>query len=193
MFHNRYMTVMGRPKAFEIDSALDAAIAIFREHGFEGTSAQMLVDGMGIGRQSLYDTFGDKWQLYLAAVRRYVAVEVQAHCTALNSGSRAIDGIRTMVERVAAEAQTPCLGVGSITEFGCSRRELAEINEVAGRRLGAAVTEKIRESQTEGDLPDSLDPNTVAAFLIASFAGIRIAARGGTGPSQLLALGEMTL
>ncbi len=184
---------MARPKAFDVDAALDSAIAIFREHGFEGTSAQMLVDGMGIGRQSLYDTFGDKWQLYQAAVRLYAATEVQAHRTALNSGSRAIDGINAMVERVVAEAQTPCLGVGSIAEFGCSRRELAEINEAAGRRLSTAVTEQVRRSQTEGDLPDSLDPDTVAAFLIASFAGLRIAARGGAGPSQLQALGEMTL
>lgn len=187
------MMVMARPKAFDINSALDTAIAIFREHGFEGTSAQMLVEGMGIGRQSLYDTFGDKWQLYQAALRRYADAEVQAHRTALNSGARAIDGILAMVTRVVAEAHAPCLGVGSIAEFGCSRRELAEINDAAGRRLNAAVTGQIRMSQTEGDLPNSLDPDTVAAFLIASFAGIRIAARGGAGPSQLEALGEMTL
>ena len=51
---------MARPREFDTDSALDGAIAVFREHGFEGTSAQMLVDAMGIGRQSLYTAFGDK-------------------------------------------------------------------------------------------------------------------------------------
>lgn len=61
---------MARTRQFDADTALDAAIDVFREHGFEGSSAQMLVAAMGIGRQSLYATFGDKWQLYCSAVRR---------------------------------------------------------------------------------------------------------------------------
>jgi TetR/AcrR family transcriptional repressor of nem operon len=64
---------MARPREFDTDAALDGAIGVFREHGFEGSSAQMLVDAMGIGRQSLYATFGDKWQLYRSAERRLAA------------------------------------------------------------------------------------------------------------------------
>lgn len=184
---------MARPKAFDVDTALDAAIAVFREHGFEGTSAQMLVDAMGIGRQSLYDTFGDKWQLYQAALRRYAISEGQAHRAVLRSGARAIDGIRAMVERVVAAAGTPCLGVGSIAEFGCSRPELAEINGAADRLIRDAMIEQVRAAQAEGDVAQALDPDTAATFLIASFAGIRIAARGGASSSQVKALGEMTL
>src|SRR6266446_1508638 len=62
---------MARPREFDAELALDAAISVFREHGYEGSSAQMLVDTMGIGRQSLYAAFGDKWQLYRSAVGRY--------------------------------------------------------------------------------------------------------------------------
>ena len=62
---------MARIKEFDRDKALDAAVGVFREHGFEGTSTEMLVRAMKIGRQSLYDTFGDKWRLYRTAVRRY--------------------------------------------------------------------------------------------------------------------------
>jgi Bacterial regulatory proteins, tetR family len=65
-----YMCLMARPREFDTDLALDGAVAVFREHGFEGTSAQMLVDAMGIGRQSLYAAFGDKWQLCCSAARR---------------------------------------------------------------------------------------------------------------------------
>ncbi|ACB95113.1 TetR/AcrR family transcriptional regulator [Beijerinckia indica] len=184
---------MTRPKTFDVDAALDAAIGIFREHGFEGTSAQMLVDAMGIGRQSLYDTFGDKWQLYQQALRRYVITEVQAHRAALTSGLRAIDGIRAIVERVVREAAIPCLGVGSIAEFGCSRPELAEINAAANRALRTAMIERLRAAQAEGDIAEALDLDPVATFLIASFAGIRIAGRSGARPKELGSLGEMVL
>ena len=70
---------MARPREFDADTTLDGAIGVFREHGFEGASAEMLVKAMGIGRQSLYDTFGDKWQLYRSAVRRYGMAECSAH------------------------------------------------------------------------------------------------------------------
>src|SRR6516225_6494104 len=109
---------MARPKEFDQDEALDAAIGVFREHGFEGTSTPMLVDAMGIGRQSIYDTFGDKWQLYCVAVRRYATAEVAEHLAALRGPARAIDGISAMIDRVVREAHKACLGVGSICEFG---------------------------------------------------------------------------
>ena len=184
---------MARPKTFDSDSALDAAIGVFREHGFEGTSAQVLVDAMGIGRQSLYDTFGDKWQLYQSALRRYTVAEGQAHRAALNSGIRAIDGIRAMVERVVGEAATPCLGVGSIAEFGCSRPELTEINAATGRVLRGAMVERVRAAQAQGDVGEALDADLAVSFLIANIAGIRIAARGGASSEQLCGLGEMAL
>jgi AcrR family transcriptional regulator len=176
-----------------VDSALDGAIAAFREHGFEGTSAQMLVDSMGIGRQSLYDTFGDKWSLYQKALRHYVIAEGQAQRQALGSSARAIDGIRAMIDRVVREATTPCLGIGSIAEFGCSRQELAEITAAADYALRSAMIEKIDIAQAEGDIAKTLDPNSVVTFLIASFAGIRLAARGGAGREALEDLGRMAL
>jgi AcrR family transcriptional regulator len=76
---------MARPKEFERDTALDDAIAIFCEHGFEGTSTDALLGKMGISRQSLYDTFGDKRRLYLEALQRYVEDNVAIQIAALNA------------------------------------------------------------------------------------------------------------
>src|ERR1700751_5035771 len=99
---------MARLREFDVDAALDGAIGVFREHGFEGASAEMLVNAMGIGRQSLYDTFGDKWQLYRSAVRRYGMGECSAHVKALRRGVRAIDGIGAMLRRGGKTASPPC-------------------------------------------------------------------------------------
>ena len=181
---------MARPKAFDKDAALDASIGVFREHGFEGTSAQMLVGAMGIGRQSLYDTFGDKWRLYCAAVERYAQTETLAHREALRSGARAIDGLQAMLDRVVAQADQACLGVGSICEFGRSRKDLTAIHEAAWRALAPALLDQIRRAQAEGDLAPGLEPQAAADFLNANIAGIRIAARGGGGPAPRKAHGD---
>jgi AcrR family transcriptional regulator len=184
---------MARPKSFDSNEVLDAAIATFREHGYEGSSAQMLVSAAGIGRQSLYDTFGDKWRLYLSALRRYAMSESQAHLASLKQGPRAIDGITAMIERVVADAAKACLGVNSICEFGQSRPDLIKIQEDAGRVIFRAIRERVTEAQAEGSVDANLDPDEVAEFMSASFAGIRVAVRGGASPAQADALGKMAL
>lgn len=184
---------MARPKTFDDDVAIDAAITVFREHGYEGTSAQMLVDAMGIGRQSLYNSFGDKAGLYSASLRRYALAETQAHSATLKTGDRAIDGIRSMVDRVVREAGTPCLGVGSIAELGTSRPDLNEIRAAADPVMRTAIIKRIEEAQADGDIAGDLDPDALATWFVASFAGIRIAARGGASAADLESLGELTL
>lgn len=185
--------VMARPKEFDRGEALDAAIGVFREHGYEGTSAGMLTRAMGIGRQSLYDTFGDKWQLYCASVQHYVAAESRAHVAALASRPKAIDGLRVMVDRVVAEAHRACLGVGSICEFGRSRAELSRIHDAGSRVIQAAIVRRVREAQSGGDLAADLDAREAADFLAASVATIRIAARRGASDAKLRTLGRLAL
>jgi AcrR family transcriptional regulator len=184
---------MGRPREFDADTALDGAIGVFREHGYEGASAAMLVAAMGIGRQSLYDTFGDKWQLYRSAVRRYGVDECAAHLEALRGGVRAIDGIDAMLRRVVETADQPCLGVGSVCEFGVSRPDLAEVNAPLAKTLGDAIAARVRDAQRDGDAAADLDPQAASEFLMANITGIRVAGRGGADRAVLTGLAEMAL
>ncbi|WP_157220889.1 TetR/AcrR family transcriptional regulator [Flavisphingomonas formosensis] len=184
---------MARPKAFDEEDALDAAIATFREHGFEGTSAEMLVQAMGIGRQSLYNCFGDKWQLYCLAVRRYAAAEARAHIASLGGPARAVDGLRAMVDRVVAGAEESCLGVNSVCEFGEREPTLTEIRQHADAVLRGPIKLRVVEAQADGDVAGDLDPDWIVDFFIASFAGIRVAARGGLSGERLAALGDMAM
>lgn len=184
---------MARPREFNKDEVLDAAIGVFGEHGFAGTSTEMLTAAMKIGRQSLYATFNDKWQLYCSAVERYAGTETQAHVAALYSHARAIEGIQRMVERVVSHASEPCLGVSSISEFGTERADLTQIQRSAAEVLGKAFTARIKEAQIDGDIAADLDPQHVAGFLQGSFAAIRLAARTGAGEAELRAYGKLTL
>ncbi|QUS41979.1 TetR/AcrR family transcriptional regulator [Tardiphaga alba] len=184
---------MARTKEFDKAEALNAAVEVFREHGFAGSSAEMLTRAMGIGRQSLYDTFGDKWQLYCEAVRRYADAEREQHLQALNGSARAIDGIARMLDRVVADAKRACLGVSSISEFGCSRKELRDIHSAADRALRAAVVKKADEAYAQGDIRRDLASPDAAAFVLANLAAIRLAARGGASLAQLRSLSACVL
>lgn len=193
MVQKKYLPDMARPREFDRDLALGGAISLFRERGFEGASTGDLTRAMKIGRQSLYDTFGDKWQLYKEAVARYLAQETEAHLAALSTGPRAIDGLEILLARVRAKAGEACLGIGAICEFGRSKPELTALHQATESRLLAALVARLREGQDEGDVAADLDVREGAAFLIANINAVRIAARGGAGAVQLQALAELAL
>lgn len=184
---------MARPKEFNREAALEAATEVFREYGFAGSSTEMLTTAMQIGRQSLYDTFGDKWRLYGAALEQYAQAETRAHIAALQTRGKAIDGIARMLARVVAEADKACLGVGSISEFGVTDDDLARIRDAAGTPLREAMMKSIRQAQREGDVPSDIDVPHAAGFLLAQIAAIRLAARSGAGAGELRALGKFAL
>jgi AcrR family transcriptional regulator len=184
---------MARPKEFDRETALDAAIGVFREHGFEGTSADMLTKAMKIGRQSLYDTFGDKWQLYCASLERYCAQETSEHVAALKEGKSALDGLKALLKRVATEARSPCLGLGSICEFGTSKADVMDIHTAPGLTLRNALRRRLKAAQIEGDASLEVNVDDAADFLAASISSIRIAARSGASDARLHALAKLAL
>jgi TetR/AcrR family transcriptional regulator, transcriptional repressor for nem operon len=119
--------------------------------------------------------------------------ECAAHFDALRSGARAIDGIYAMLRRVVETAEQPCLGVSSIYEFGASRPDLKEINALLATSLRGAIAARVRDAQREGDVATGLRPDTIAEFLIANIAGIRVAGRGGADRAILANLADMAL
>jgi TetR/AcrR family transcriptional repressor of nem operon len=108
---------MARPREFDDDIALLAAVKVFSDHGFEGTSTDALTRAMGIGRQSLYDTFGDKWRLYLKALQRYTADSIEEQIRVLNRGPSAFEGLEALINgainNALADTSPSCLGANS--------------------------------------------------------------------------------
>src|SRR6266436_3881808 len=84
---------VARPKEFDRATALKAAIAVFSDHGYEGTSTDALLEAMGICRQSMYDTFGDKRRLYLDALQQYNADSIAEVIANLNMASSPLKGL----------------------------------------------------------------------------------------------------
>ena len=188
---------MARPKEFDRDTALLLAIGIFSRHGYEGTSTAALVEGMGIGRQSLYATFGDKWQLYLEAVQRYTADSIGAQVRKLNTGHTALEGIKAhlghIVDDAIADPSPSCLGVSAICEFGNSNPELSKVAERARHVLHGALERRIAEGKADGSVAADMNLREAANFIESTLVGIKVAARGGASAASLRGIARMAL
>jgi TetR/AcrR family transcriptional regulator, transcriptional repressor for nem operon len=78
---------MVRPKEFDRDVAVERAMSVFWSKGYAATSTDDLLQAMQIGRQSMYDTFGDKRRLYVEALERYQLESVAGHIKRLRSAA----------------------------------------------------------------------------------------------------------
>ena len=188
---------MARPKEFEPETALQEAIGFFSEHGYEGTSTDALLKTMGISRQSMYDTFGDKWRLYLEALQRYTADSISDQLRVLNSSPSAIKGLEDhlndAVDRAIADPSPACLGISAICEFGRSNPEVRTLTDTAGRTILSALERRIAEARKDGDVAKDLDVAEAASFIHATLAGIKVAARAGATPKILRGIARMAL
>jgi AcrR family transcriptional regulator len=188
---------MARPKEFDRDTALASAIAVFCDHGYEGSSTEMLLQAMGISRQSMYDTFGDKRRLFLEALQRYVADSVSEQIRALNSAPSAVAGVKAALDvlavRAAAQPASGCMGIGATCEFGVSDKEVAILIDTAARTQLSAIERRLAEAKAAGEIGADLDVRAAAQFINAVFTGIRVAARGGAGLEVLRDIAAMAV
>ena len=145
---------MARAKEFDRDAVLDPAIAVFASHGFAGASTEMLLQAMGISRQSMYDTFGDKHALFVRALQRYNERSISSLVEAIASAPSGYEGIEAalmaFVGRPAPEALRGCMGVMSTCEFGPGDQDIALENSGANARLVAVLRKAILAGQREG-------------------------------------------
>jgi len=188
---------MARPKAFDQQQALAAAIEVFSQQGFEGSSTDSLLKAMGISRQSLYDTFGDKWQLYLQALQCYTTERIGEQLRALNAGKRAIEGIEAYItattEQAITDATPSCLGLSAVCEFGRSNPQVNLLSDTGRQLLTSSLQHRLIEAQQQGDITSDLSPEDMAQFINATLSGIKISARAGASADRLQGIVRVAL
>lgn len=190
---------MARPAEFDRDEALASAIRVFARHGYEAASTSDLLEGMGIGRQSLYGAFGDKRRLFLEALRRYSAgslAQMQAVLDADGPATDAIENALLVGLGSCHDLETGCLGVGSIVEFSRSDPDINALNDAAGRAVTAAFAARIADGVAAGEFDPGLDMEAAGRMLLMLRSGLKVAARGGADSDELrdaarLALGAI--
>lgn len=179
----------GRPREFDPDKALASALRVFWQQGYEGASMTELTEAMGITKPSLYACFGNKEALFRKALDLYEREKLCYVGTALEAPTA-----REVAERLLAGAiKTHCGGsdpqgcLGVISMVACTT-EAASIREhVISRRASseAALVERLKRAQTDGDLPASVDATALAQCLLTVLQGLTIKAQGGARPEDL--------
>jgi TetR/AcrR family transcriptional repressor of nem operon len=188
---------MARPREFDRDDALDRAISVFWAKGYASTSTEDLLAAMNIGRQSLYNAFGDKRKLYLEALERYQQESNTRHQARLNSQASPLSGIEALllglIDQDDGIRSLGCMGIGAIAEFGAADPELVMLRSKVGPRLFKRLAERIREGQACGEVDSLIDAREAAAFLQMTMQGIQLSARAGGDVKSLRALARFAI
>jgi TetR/AcrR family transcriptional repressor of nem operon len=189
---------MSRPKEFDPDAALDAALALFWERGYEATSIADLVERLGVNRASLYATFGDKHALYLEALDRYIRTRDPDPVSLLAKPGPALENVRALVRlyaRGASSVRGPrgCLVVNTVAELLPRDRAAARRVEASWRTLESALTAALERARSEGDLPADKDPRRTARFILVLLQGIQVMAKGDAAAARVRDAAEVAL
>jgi AcrR family transcriptional regulator len=187
------MAVIGRPREFDRDAALEAAMLLFWRKGFAATSINDLCDAMDVRSPSLYAAFGSKEALYLEAIEHYVQTIGPSVWNKLAEGATARAGVERLLlagsETLPKSRATPAGCMAMLSAIGDEwpavitdvvRKVRLEVLNQLRSRLGSAVA--------EGELPAATDVDGLSRFYLGVFQGMAIQAQDGATRAELRAV-----
>jgi len=187
----------GRPREFDVDEALTAALRVFWRRGYEGASMAELTAEMGIAKPSLYAAFGNKEELFKKALDLYEREKMAYMAEALKAPTS-----RQMAEKLlmgALAMQTSscdpkgCLGV--ISSVACGQ-EASPIRDCVIERQKSSrnlLIARLEDYQRDGDLPADIEPEALARYMTAVLQGLSVQAGAGASVQELKSLVDMAM
>ncbi|NLR96454.1 TetR/AcrR family transcriptional regulator [Rhizobium sp. P38BS-XIX] len=188
----------GRPREFDMDSALDEALRVFSERGYYAASISELTEAMGLTAGSIYKAFGDKRGVFLAVFSRYRQVRQQLIDDTLATSPNAHEKLRALVTYFAdascgESGRRGCLVVGSATELALFDEEVAGRVAVAFDFDEKRILDLIRLGHSDGSVAKHVDPEGTACALLALTKGMRVIGKTGRNTAQMLAAVETAM
>jgi AcrR family transcriptional regulator len=187
----------GRPISFDKEAALESAMLLFWEHGFEGTSMADLTRAMGLNPSSIYAAFGDKHALFSLAVKRYMQIRAQYATKALEELTLE-KVIRALFDNTVAFLTTPghpptCMTLAGA--MGCSvdaapaRDLLTQIR----KQNQVAIRERLLKARKSGELSKDVNVDDYTRYLSSILAGLSVQAANGSTKAELKRTAQMAL
>ncbi|MDX1625354.1 MAG: TetR/AcrR family transcriptional regulator [Wenzhouxiangellaceae bacterium] len=170
-----------RPKTFDEAAALRLAMVQFWESGYAGSSMQSLVERMGISRQSLYDTFGNKRELFRSALEMYFDEHIRPMIDALERGDRqapdAVRGYLRSIAEISNDVPAGCLIVRTATEVSPDDQVIGEMLESCLTPLREALARVVARGQQEGQVGSGRSAGHWARSILNFGMGLHVARR----------------
>ncbi|MFI6273771.1 TetR/AcrR family transcriptional regulator [Streptomyces sp. NPDC050988] len=188
---------IGRPRGFDTDQALEQAMRVFWEQGYEGASLTDLTDAMGITRTSMYAAFGNKEDLFHKALERYTegpasyGARAMREPTARQVATAFLNGAVWATTRPGSP--TGCLGVQGSLAAGDPGRNARDALAAWRNEHTSLLHDRFRHAVDEGDLPPDADPGLLARYLMTVGNGIAVQAAGGATRDDLQRVADMAL
>lgn len=178
----------GRPLSFDRDAALEQAMHVFWERGYEAASITDLTAAMGITPPSLYTAFGDKEKLFLEAIERYALGPGSAGPRALKEEATARGAIERWLHESAEELTRPCHPRGCMVVMATTNCSVAaeHVQTALSKRRAAAIANvksRIQQGIDNGELPTDTDAKALSNFYSTVYQGMSMQAKDGARKS----------
>src|SRR6201998_2126365 len=188
---------MGRPIGFDKDAALEAAMLLFWERGYEGTSMADLTQAMGLNPSSIYAAFGDKHTLFQLVVKRYMELRAQYAVRALEEPTLE-RFIRALFENTVAFLTTPghpptCMTLAGAVGASLDATPPRDLMPAIRKQNQAALKERLLKARKSGELPKEINVEDYARYLSTIVAGLSIQAANGSTKTELNRTAQMAL
>ena len=185
------MAARGRPRCFDRTSALERAMEVFWERGYEGASLSDLTAAMEIASPSLYAAFGSKEALFRESVTHYSQTDGSGLWQSLDSQPTAREAVASLLKASAEASTQPNKPTGCflvLAMANCAPENAEVQNELRDRRnfLGDLVRLRLDRGVADGDLPPGTDTRALSAYFITVMQGMSLRARDGGTRAELL-------
>ena len=169
--------MVGRPREFDVDEALDAAMAAFWAKGYEATSLTDLTAATGLHKGSLYQAFGDKHSLFVQSLKRYLGSMRLAKTEILREADSPVEGLRRVMHRMVEfidDSPCPmgCMAINTLVELAPHDPEVKEIMLDHIDRMRSSMRDIVAEAQAAGKISSERPPELVTALLMTTLAGL---------------------
>jgi TetR/AcrR family transcriptional regulator, transcriptional repressor for nem operon len=175
---------MARTKVFDEEIVLNKAVNLFWEKGYNGTSAQDLVDELEISRSSLYDTYGDKYQLFKNSLLQYRKKFAGSMIEMIDKSVDFEKTIKDVFQYVVTESlqekfSKGCFMVNSAVELAPHNSEIAQIVNANMQDVEDALFRIIKKGQDAGQFSKNNTARSLARFVFNAISGLRVASKSG--------------
>jgi AcrR family transcriptional regulator len=188
---------MGRPRAFDEDVALEAAMQVFWEKSYEGATIADLTEAMGINRSSMYAAFGDKESIFHRVMERYREMRMTYIRQALAEPSLR-EVVAGLIYGTADFLSIPgnprgCLSIQGALACGTDAEPVKQMM-IDWRKGGeAALKKRLQQAKSEGELPAEIQSADFARYLSSVIAGLGVQAANGATRAELRRVASIAL